>query len=348
MTFRKPSWLGTIPYLFLSLFFSSPAISQGSGWIIPDNIHAAPYAEPGNWWDMARPGEGLVLERQGNMVAMILFTYSASGEPDFYLATAPLTMSLSAGSPPMVIGAGARYFHVEGTLLRFKNGPVLNSDRRYFEGDPPANETEPVGKISASIIPFTNSLWVRINLDEDKVPEGSEGYTSRFYHKSTFGYAGFGRYVDDASGPLQATRPCWVDLRGRWVFVDNSDPTTRDAWSFNFTEVETSPAPEDMTCRSATHSILADHVLIYRDPQAGATLRCVTRSDDPLHNPDIPPEQRRCVLRTGEGEGEPLLWFSVNDVGAKQIIATPGAPPDNYLLWRGLHLDKRITGLRLD
>ena len=349
MTTKKTLWISLACGLFLSLSFSSPAISQEAGGPIADDLHAVPYAEAGNWWDMARPGEGLVLERQGNIVAMILFTYTASGEPDFYLATAPLTISpVTAADPLPVYGSGSKRFIADGTLFRFRNGPVLNSSRRYFEGDPPANEFEPVGKINASIRPFTNTLHVKITLDEDKVPEGSERVTTRNYHKSTFGYAGFGKYVDEASEPYQASRPCWVDLRGRWVFVDNSTPATRNAWNFNFTELETSPAPEDMTCQDSWHTIQADHILIYRDPQANATLRCVSRNDDPLHNSSFQPEERRCVLRTGEGEGEPLLWFSVKDVGARQIIATPGAPPNDYKLWRGLLLSERITGLRVD
>ena len=348
MIFHKVSRLNMTLGLFIALCLPSPAMSQ-AGSPISGDLHAVPYAESGNWWDTTRPGEGLVLERQGNTVAMILFTYTLNGEPDFYLATAPLTISLSAGDPPPVVGSAASFFIADGTLFRFKNGPVLNSDRRYFEGDPPANETEPVGKINAAIRPLTNTLHVRITLDEDKVPEGSERITTRNYHKSSFGYAGFGKYVDDENTePPQATRPCWVDLRGRWVFVDNSNPATRDVWSFNFTELETSPAPQDMTCQDSWHSIQADHLLLYRDPDAGATLRCVTRSNDPLYNPNFQPGDRRCVLRTGEGEGEPLLWFSVKDIGAKQIIATPGAPPSDYKLWRGWHRDGRVTGLRLD
>ena len=47
-------------------------------------------------------------------------------------------------------------------------------------------------------------------------------------------------------------------------------------------------------------------------------------------------------------EGEPLLWFSVKDVGARQIIAIPGAPPTDHMLWRGRSQDGRITGLRVD
>ena len=315
-----------------------------------ENLHAAPYAEPGNWWDRMRPGEGLVLERQKNTVAVILFTYTASGEPDFYLATAPLTVSpqLVLDPPPMK-GAASLFFIADGTLFRFRNGPVLNSGRAYFEGDPPANETEPVGKINVAIKPFTDTLVVQTTLDADKVPEGSERVTRREYHKSIFGYGGFGRYVDEASTSYQASRPCWVDLRGRWVFVNNSDAEARDAWSFSFTVLETSPAPEDMTCNDyGTRYVLADHTLLYRDTETGATLNCVTRNVFPWDNPDYQPEDQRCVLRTGEGEGEPLLWFSVKDVGAKQIIAIPGAPPSDYRLWRGRSQDGRITGLRVD
>ena len=349
MTFKKPSWVRLTCGLFLSSCISFPALSQSTGFPIPENIHAAPYAESGNWWDRTRPGEGLVLERQKNTVAVILFTYTAGGEPDFYLASAPLTVTaILTADPPPVYGQGTMHFIMDGTLFRFRNGPVLNSGRAYFEGDPPANETEPVGKINVAIQPFTDTLIVYTTLDEDKVPEGSERFTRREYHKSIFGYGGFGRYVDEASAPYQASRFCWVDLRGRWVFVNNSDAAARDVWSFNFTELETSPAPEEMTCRDSWYAIQADHILTYRDTEANATLRCVSRNDDPLHNYSLQPEERRCVLRTGEGEGEPLLWFSVKDVGARQIIAIPGAPPTDHMLWRGRSQDGRIIGLRVD
>ena len=245
-------------------------------------------------------------------------------------------------------GPARKHHLIDGTLFRFKNGPVLNSDIRYLESDPPANEAEPVGKILVVTSPLSGTLVVMITLDEGKIPEGSERVTTREYHKSTFGYGGLGKYVDDASRPLQTSRPCWVDLRGHWVFAENADPASRDAWSFNFTELETTPAPQDMTCVNypSEDAMLADHTLLYRDTETGATLRCVTKNIAPREDPDYQPEDHRCVLRTEDGEA--LLWFTVRDMGARQIIAVAGTPPDDPTLWRGRHEDKRIIGLRLD
>lgn len=331
MTLKKTPWFGLTLGLFLAISPFSSALAQS--WF---------FAEPGNWWDTARPGEGLVLERQGNVVGLILFTYTASGEPEFYIATGEISSSPSINVPP-IIGAGTS--SVDGTLYRFKNGPVFNSDRSYFAGDPPANEAEPVGTLRASISPFSNVLRVRIHLDEDKVPEGAEQTSDRRYRKSTFGYGGFGRY-DDSSAPLQASRACWVDLRGRWVFVDRSTAVARNAWSFNFTEVETSPAPGNMSCPEISTYIRMDHVLTYRDPQAGATLRCVTKDLLPT-DPAYQPEFWRCVLRTNGDEA--LLWFSVHDAGAKEISATLGEPPDAYYVWRGIwEYYRPVSGLRVD
>ena len=346
MIFRKISFLNMTVGLFIALCLPSLAMSQ-QGSVIPDHI-PVPFAESGNWWDTARPGEGLMLERQGNTVAMILFTYTASGEPDFYLASAQLKVSPFAGDPPPMAGAAALVFIAQGELYRFSNGPVFNSDRNYFEGDPSAYETEPIGIMNAAISPNADTLRVRILLDEDKVPEGSKRSTSRTYKKSAFGYAGFGRYAHDSSRPHQASRTCWTDLRGRWVFVDNSTPTARDAWSFNFTELEASPAPQDMLCRGDGDNwfLLADHTLLYRDTETGATLRCITKSVIPGEDPNYQPENHRCTLRTDDGEA--LLWFSVQDAGVKQIIANPGTPPESHMFWRGSSSSERITGLRLD
>lgn len=331
MALKKISWFSLA--LFVSLFLTFSAKAQ--------NI-SFPYAESGNWWDAARPGEGLVLERQGNLVGMILFTYSASGQPEFYLATGPITTGPFPGTP---VPLGANFHYVNGTLYRFKNGPVFNSSRSYFESDPPANEADPVGQINAHTDPFSRTLQVRIILDEDRVPPGSERMSMRTYRKSTFGYGGFGRFVDDTSPPYQSSRACWVDLRGRWVFVDRSDDASRTVWSFNFTELETSPAPQHMTCPARSDAFLADHVLRYRDAGTGATLRCVTKSVIPWDDPGYQPNDHRCVLRTVDDE--PLLWFSVHDVGAKQIIGTLGEPPGYPMIFRGF-MDERVTGLRVD
>ena len=161
MTTRKTSWLGLATGLLLALLFPPHATSQ-TGTPIPSDRQGIPFAEAGNWWDIARPGEGLVLERQGTMAGVILFTYTASGEPDFYLATAPLaSLNMGAGTPTIpIIGAARSATILEGALIRFKNGPILNSDRRYFEGDPPASETEAVGRIRISMWPYSNALSV--------------------------------------------------------------------------------------------------------------------------------------------------------------------------------------------
>lgn len=347
--FGKISWLAFLSGLVFSLVATSPA-QAGKGVVIGD-LYSALYAESGNWWDISRPGEGLVLERQKNTVVMTLFTYSASGEPEFYLASAPLSAGLIMADPPPSRGAAQYIFTASGELYRFKNGPVLNSARRYLASDPPANEHERVGTIEAEIVPMSDALRVKISLDEDKVPAGSQQSSYRTYHKSAFGYAGFGRYVDDENAPLQAFRPCWIDLRGRWVFVDETSEDARNAWSFTFTELETSPEIQDMTCRLRKDSpiILAEHTLTYRDAKTGATLRCKTKPVHPLDDANYHPEDHRCVLRTREDEV--LLWFSPKDIGVKQIIAAPGAPPaggEGHMFWRGESVTERIIGLRLD
>lgn len=324
---KKTSWPILAVGVFLALLLPAPAKSQ-----------SLPFAEPGNWWDRARPGEGLVLERQRSTVAMILFTYTASGEPDFYLASGQLNVAPFPGTP---VPLGAETIFVEGALFRFRNGPVLNSDRSYFEGDPPANEAERVGTLRAATEPFSDTLQVWITLDEDKVPEGSQRVTSRSYTKSTFGYGSFGTYVDPAQEvPYQARRACWVDLRGRWVFVDNSDAAARDSWSFNFTELDADPAPQDMICPADS-----PHTLHYRDTENAASLRCVAKYGQPFGSPDYEANDWRCVLHTDDAE--PLLWFSVSDVGARQIIATLGAAPDSYNTFRG-PASRSVIGVRLD
>ena len=126
---------------------------------------------------------------------MILFTFAASSEPDFYLASGQLDVAPFPGTP---VHLEAETIFVEGGLFRFRNGPVLNSERSYFEGDPPANEAERVGTLRTATEPFSDTLQVRITLDEDKAPEGSQRVTSRSYTKSTFGYGSFGTYVDPA------------------------------------------------------------------------------------------------------------------------------------------------------
>ncbi len=123
--------------------------------------------------------------------------------------------------------------------------------------------------------------------------------------------------------------------------MDESEASSRDAWSFDFTELEASPPPEEMTCPGN----FMDHTLVYRDSENDASLTCMRKTGDPSFVPAVRDYNFRCVLR--QADGTPLLWFSVYDIGVKQLVATLGPPPNREERPGVLRGPERVLGMRL-
>ncbi len=63
-----------------------------------DSLTAAPYPETGLWSNPEQsPGSGLNFEIQNGMLAGYLYTYSGTGEPEWYILSGPLVRSETTG-----------------------------------------------------------------------------------------------------------------------------------------------------------------------------------------------------------------------------------------------------------
>lgn len=278
-------------------------------------LDASHFPESGHWHDPERPGEGVFVDRQGDSVGFTFFTHEADGNPVFYVAGGVLEAATDLGHGQQRISA---------RLGKTENGPVFNSPARYRIGDDPAYRAMEVGTLTA-VFDQANRLKVSITLDEGQVPEGSEAVREHYYQRLAFGYETLGKNID----PERAVSSpgCWVDLRGLWVFASARDQEEGGAalHRYNFTGFESRPALENMTCNGSEMS----HVLFYSDDR-GNTMRCISADADlaTLGVEAAENEKGRCVVRDAEGAGEPVLWFAVSDIGLKQILASPGAPPE--------------------
>lgn len=231
---------------------------------------------------------------------------------------------------------------VSARLAKTRNGPVFNSPVRYRVGDAPAYEAQEVGTITAVFDP-ADRLTVKIELDEGQVPEGAEAVREHQYRRLAFGYPQHGTNTDPERAISDSS--CWVDLRGRWVFVESLYSLERtQMYYFDFWALESTPALDTLRCEGQTMS----HVLVYRDGR-GNHMRCISAAADlaALGVAAAEHEKGRCVVRGPEGSGEPLLWFSISDAGLKQILAASGAPPEAMGQTVSLGVPGIMQGLRL-
>ncbi len=278
--------------------------------------------ESGTYWSPRRDGEGAFVDYQNGNVTITLFSYDAQGRPVYYFAAgptqlAPQTEAAIAGLYPMRV--------LRADLFRSENGPIFNAaGARQLE-------TTRVGRLFAEFS-AVGSVYLEVTLTTQP-PEGSMlnwGYVmSRF----NFGFPQYGTQISS-----QFQQACWRDLRGDWVFVDQTDPQ-RPAWRFSFGPPEITPGAEGMVCRQAAH--LPPQILSYRDPARGATLRCIYASSQ---NPD-PLDGRaknHCDLRL-DGQSEPLFWFAEGDMGLKRISASLGAVRSD-----ALRTADRVVGIRVE
>jgi hypothetical protein len=288
--------------------------------------------ESGIWWDVNRPGEALVVERQGGLVAFIIYSYTADGEPEFYTAAGALVEG--GFSEPTGWSEGFLPLHqAYGPLYRSYGGPVLNSLAIYRDGDPPSHSVAQIGNLRATFN-YGGTLILDVSLTDP--PEGSRAITRRYYSRFVFGYEGFGQNLIFAD--LQAPRPCWVDLRGRWMFADIASATARESWSFDFSELDTSPPTDDMTCPGVN----VHHTLLYTDTTTGATMQCVNRANGVADDGEV--RYGGCEVR--DASGSALFSFSFFDLSVSRLVGSRGPLPLGSTAI--LRTSERIIGVRID
>jgi hypothetical protein len=99
----------------------SQSLVADSGPIIPCNACATPghFFEPrsGIWYNPQRPGSGLVLEKQGDLLMGSLFAYAADGKAQWYTFSGPLQTRESPFALTLI-----------APLVRYQNGMCVNCE----------------------------------------------------------------------------------------------------------------------------------------------------------------------------------------------------------------------------
>lgn len=293
--------------------------------------------ETGIYWALGKPGEGLLIERQGDQIGMVLYTYSADGEPEFYVAGGPLV----EGGVTEPVGWTEGYFplhSLNAPLFRTTDGPRFNSIDFFVDNNGRELKSTEVGSVVATF-QYNNviELFIRLNEFPANGHPLQRSITSHQYFRTPFGFRELGTdtILQNNANPL----PCWIDLTGTWAFVDMASEQ-REVWGFDFALEEVSPPIEEMTCPVSSSEA---HVLVYKDSVRKATMRCVEApSGDPRDGRRHIPG---CEV-TQEGVDEPLFFFYIQDIGLKRIVASRGAfPPRGSAT---LRTSERVVGLRVD
>lgn len=303
------------------------------------HVHAASAqsleVESGIYWTSSRPGEALVVERQGPTLSMILYTYDSSGKPTFFIAAGPLLPN--GDSEP--VGWTQGYFpiqRVDARLQRVSEGPVFGSGRTYSVERPIELKTEDVGRITVDF-PYTNVANVRIENDE-AVPPEMQRTTGMVMERFLFGFAGIG--VDVFSTTRLTPRPCWLDLSGEWIFLERSD-TSSTPTRLRLQLEYTLPNAAQMMCPQSDRSPTQ---VVYGDSISGGKLMCAS-ADQRSNNVGSPPKVRAGCEYVSEA-GRKLFSFYTDDIGLNRIVGSKGELP---LDGTGvLRRNERVLGLRIE
>lgn len=259
--------------------------------------------EPGIYRDGSQAGNGYLFESQGDVWTFAVFAYDEQGRPEHYVASGRVSQGLS------------------GVLYKTSGGRMLGDDRA--NGDGAGLQRERLGTISLYSHleysdQFYDGLFVDVTLDSPRAGQ----QRNSFYALSRMNY---GRGAIRGSDSIQ----CWPDFRGDWVFVDKTD-ASRVVWRYSFTEVSSSP-PLPFACGTQR----VPHIMSFRDPVAGATLRCIDGENQPPGGG--PPTFSGCELRRDGSDAVVFSFFRWDMgvermIGATQSLAVAGGLPVRNVL----------------
>ena len=174
--------------------------------------------ETGIYWALGKPGEGLLIERQGDQIGLVLYTYSADGEPEFYVSGGPLV----EGGVTEPVGWTEGYFplhSLSAPLFRSTDGPRFNSIDFFVDDNGRELKSTEVGSIVATF-QYNNAIDLFILLNEFPVNghPSQRRLTLHQYTRTPFGFSELGTntILQRNANPLT----CLTDLSGTWAFVD--------------------------------------------------------------------------------------------------------------------------------
>lgn len=281
MRLRKSALIAILA-LLLAGSFTQPAFS-----ILP---------ESGMYWAPHSPGRGYYIDIQEGMVFMVIYAFDEeTGQPEIYVANGELRddgfdmgISFHIEPPPNPEGyLPLHYFAAD--LYRVTDGPCLAC---LWHGDTTENE-----HVGATFVwfPYKTQPYVGFNLFDG----GAQ--IDQFIERLNWGRERIVSNVGSSNSQF-----IFHDLRGQWIFVDQSDPDA-DPWRFDFDELD----PD-------TNEFSRPYDAVFRDTYRDAEFRCVSR---------IPVEMEvldGCELHWN---GEVLFSANLYDLGLNRIRAFRGELP---------------------
>lgn len=271
--------------------------------------------ESGLYWQPITNGTGYSIEIQGDVATLIIYTFDNGGQPVFYFGSGPIQDGGTVEQVAYIEG----YLPTNslgGELYRLVDGLPFG----HFSLTPPGfPQNSAVGSFLLTF-GYYGSPFLEVFLPTES---GGVARSSTVLKRYNFGYPGFG--TNQYTG-----QPCFVDMRGEWVVVDESDPL-RAPWRFNFTEVS-GESVNPFTCPG-------DLDITFRDPVRQAVLHCERTNRPP---PGVTLKYDGCELTQ-----DAQIVFNINraDLGLERFVGSLGELPleGSEILRR----PQRVIGIRV-
>lgn len=272
----------------------------------------------GIYWNPQYPGWAIYVESQKDTIFAIVYAYSSNdAEPEFFVASGPTIDDLQIDADPSTVGL----FPIQGfasPLFRVPSGSCLGCVYA------PIAASEQIGQLSLAFV------GKNLMLAKASFPDGR-----RFPNPNTPNGISFERFNFSLGGVLAAPgdrSPAWPDMRGEWVFTDQTD-RSRAAWRFEFTT-------EELGVNLGNYALRASAV--YRDASRNAVMYCFIT--DPT---GLTPAQfnalpdRGCEVR----QNGQTLFSSLGEIAIDEFVGSLGPLPNRgERVYRG---SQRVLGRRL-
>lgn len=273
--------------------------------------------QTGIYWSPDRSGWAFYVENQAGTIFVAAYAYSpVDGEPEFYVASGPMTLITETDA---IILAGVQPLQgFVGDLFRVPAGPCLAC---VYSPYAPAQS---VGRIQLIFYGRGGVLTSIRFTDGTRFPNPfvSDGLLLRRFN---FALGGVNANPGDRA-------PLFDDMRGEWVFTDQSDPA-RSAWRFHFTEREDGADLSEFELQSS---------VAFRDPSRNAVMYCfapAVRGLPPAQIQSLPAPS--CELRQN---GQTLFWTSAEYAIDEFIGSLGSAPARSTGIYRG---PQRVIGRKI-
>lgn len=258
--------------------------------------------EKGLYWDPLNPGRGYYIEVQNGVVVMIAYAYNNDGGPEFYIAAGPLQQGAFTQFDPTPYEPRHGF---TGNIYRSTGGPCLGCAPNSV--DPNKRVETVVGTIAMDFISM-DFAYAEILMND-----GHSTYLD--LQRENFAYPPL-FVIPNTDGAESMP-----DLRGEWLFSDQTD-STRPAWRFVFTDY------------TLTHEVVngtAIDVYTFHDATRGADFRCLIWYS--------------CELRQN---GQSLFSVFVGDFGIHQMQGVLGPAVNFPTPNRGARDGKMVIGVRIE